>query len=80
MSPIRKKGGEARPSRDREEPAMNPTPGDSVYTNANSALAKAVSLHLEGRSKEALKELDRALESGERRNESYPQKGGRSPA
>ena len=39
------------------------------------ALARAVSLHLEGKHKEALKELNTALENGEESTEIYSAKG-----
>ena len=42
---------------------------------ASPALAKAVALHLEGKRKEALKELNSAIENGEETAEVYAAKG-----
>ena len=43
--------------------------------NGGTALARAVALHLEGKGREALKELDRAVESGDPAREVYAAKG-----
>jgi tetratricopeptide (TPR) repeat protein len=49
-------------------------PEDSGKT-VSPALARAVSLHLEGKHKDALKELNTALENGEESAEIYSAKG-----
>ena len=43
--------------------------------DGGTALARAVALHLEGKGKEALRELDRAVESGDPPREVYSAKG-----
>ncbi|NWF84755.1 MAG: tetratricopeptide repeat protein, partial [Bryobacteraceae bacterium] len=55
----------------REVKQSTATPG----AQGGTALARAVTLHLEGKGREALKELDRAVESGDPPREVYAAKG-----
>jgi tetratricopeptide (TPR) repeat protein len=58
----------------KTEPKAAAQPNDGGKT-VSPALARAVSLHLEGKHKEALKELNTALENGEESAEIYAAKG-----
>ena len=58
----------------KTDPKTAAQPNDGGKT-VSPALARAVSLHLEGKHKEALKELNTALENGEESAEIYAAKG-----
>ncbi|MGC4048632.1 MAG: hypothetical protein QM757_03780 [Paludibaculum sp.] len=53
----------------------NKTKDIQATIDGGTALARAVALHLEGKGKEALRELDRAVESGDPPREVYSAKG-----
>ncbi len=48
---------------------------EELKPEKGSALARAVALHLDGKGREALAELDRALESGDSPREIYAARG-----
>jgi hypothetical protein len=45
--------------------AKGPTKGTAPYNGKPATMAKVVSLHLEGKRKEALQEIDRLVETGQ---------------
>jgi hypothetical protein len=59
----------------RTNDTVAPANGRANGQGVSPALARAVSLHLEGKRKDALRELNTAMEAGEESPEIYAAKG-----